>query len=282
MNIELNTIINNHTASAVLRLLVLYPKAKEKMDVVVSYSEEQLEALLKSQKITDELMDYVASEDDAIIIQRVIKLTNLNYKLSEALVDYARTEDKFDFLVELAFKRMGQVWERFHETMSISQMKEISEAVRDGVSFQRIERYMWGLEADQMFQMRCAFLNSSPTTFLDYMYTLAKNGLSGSKLREIRKAYEDDDLEFNEIKLLNNERFSEKQMHLIRKTFKLGADKAMYLIKSDFDEATMEVVKTGFEAGLTVDEVKVCATYDIRFCRKEIEQVIIRKLSQIM
>ena len=283
MSIELNTIINNHTTSGVLRLLERYPNAKEKMDIVVSYDEEQLEALLYSRRITDELMDFVASEEDVRMIQRIIELTNRNFVLSKDLEEFARNDEGFNFLMELAYEGQNSVWVQYHNTMSVAQMREVFEALKHDISCQRIERYMLGLEADQMSEMRKAMSFSTlPTNFLEYMFYQAKKGLPGSKLREVRKAFADDDLDESEINLFFFFYFTEKQMKLIRKTFRLGMDKTRYLIISGLDEDKMEAVQKGFEAGLTVDELKRCATYDLRYCKKSIEELMKIRLSEMI
>lgn len=243
-----------------------YPVSLDQKELMLSWDREKFEKLLEVKNgIDDDIFNFVAQEDDIIVISRVIKMLNRNINFSPELVKYARIMDDTD--------QLNKVYDYFHredaykifEGMSIQQIKEVVKARESGISLDKIKNFMLDLEASKMIQMRKALKSSfaEDKVKLSYLYELSTL-MSADELREIRKLMEFSYWTVNKINMIVSKNFNKDQLSCIRKAYEneISMPKLMYLINSEFDTAKMRRVADAFDAGVTLEEVKGCVACD--------------------
>ena len=255
----------------------------KKIDVILECSKEKLIELLNTKWIDETFVDFVASEDDIEVIKRVIKLNNRNIPFSRGLITFARNEKKADILSKTCDCIFASDAYELYNGLMISQMEEVLEALKSGIKLDKITRYMIGLDVEQMCQMRKAIKASLCPEKLSYLYSLAKSGMPSTQLREIRKCAESGRWSNADIKWLVNKNLSSEQLSCVRKSAeRIGWEEIKFMANPEFEIKKLECIGKAFKAGVSIEIVRDCSTYDYRTCRDRLLEEQKCMLSEII
>lgn len=249
--------INSENVSQILRITKCYAgKRDELVTELIKCDSAKLNALLKAKRITQDLVSFATTQDDLVLLERVVKLLNNRFSLCEELVEVVKDEKKFEILQRaIDYINISEILDFFNSELNAEQYNEILEGVRSGIHHNRIRFYAKPqFDAGQMCQIRKAFQSGVEDR---HVKVIAESGLSANFMRQMRKGFEFG-LSKSKVYVYAHDFFNEEQMNHIRKVLEqnFSIEFVCFIASPEYTAKQMGFIREGFESGLSIEEVE--------------------------
>lgn len=247
--------INSQNVSQILRITNRCGNS-DLVDKLVLVDSAKLNALLKAKRITQDLVSFATTQDDLVLLERVIKLLNNRFSLCEELIEVANDERKCEILhTAIDYINVEDFWKYFKPALNAEQYYEILKGLQRGIYYKRILYYASSrFDAGQMCQIRKAFQSGVEDR---HVKVIAESGLSANLMRQMRKGFEFG-LSKSKVYVYAHDFFNEKQMNHIRKVLEqnFSIEFVCFIASPEYTAKQMGFIREGFESGLSIEEVE--------------------------